>query len=158
MLEEAFLISPRTEHFSLLHAVAFKLRGLSMVPLVVFAFLSVKWEWENGPVVWSLGMPLFLAGLGLRCWAQRHLKYRLRSGGEHHLAVTGPFAYCRNPVYIGNLLLLTGVIVLCELIWVVPVVILWGGIIYTLAVRFEELRLTKRFGIDYLYYRDTVPR
>lgn len=157
-MERASPIIRRAGHLNLLHAAAFKLRGLLMVPLVAFVLLCAKWEWEYSPGVWGLGLLLFVAGLGLRCWAQRHFKYRLRTGAERHLAVTGPFAYCRNPVYIGNLLLLTGVTALCELIWAVPLVVLWGGLVYTLAVRFEEFRLTKRFGTDYLRYRDVVPR
>jgi len=129
-----------------------------MVPVVAFAVLCTKWEWERRPVVWILGLIMFAAGFGLRCWAQRHFKYRLRSEGEHQLAVTGPFAYYRNPVYIGNLLLLTGVTVLCELIWAVPFVVLWGGLVYALAVRFEEFRLAKRFGAEYRNYCAAVPR
>lgn len=148
----------RVEHFNLLHAASFKFRGILMVPLVAFAFLCGKWEWEYRPGILAIGLLLFAVGLGLRCWAQRHFKYRLRSGNEHHLAVTGPFAYCRNPVYIGNLLVLAGITTLCEIIWAIPLVLLWGGIVYSLAVRFEELRLTKRFGIEYLNYCAEVSR
>lgn len=141
-----------------LYAATFKLRGLLMIPPVAFVLLCTRWEWEYEAGVWSLGLLLFAAGMFLRCWAQRHFKYRVRSEGSRELAVTGPFAYCRNPVYIGNLLLLAGVVVLCELIWAVPFVVLWGSLVYALAVRFEEHRLTKRFGRDYLLYRDGVRR
>lgn len=151
-------INRGTEQFNVLHAAAFKLRGLLMVPLIALGLLCPKSAWELGPVLHTVGLLLFSVGLVVRCWAQRHFKYRLRSRGEHHLAVTGPFAYCRNPVYVGNLLLLTGVTTLCELIWAVPLVLLWGGSVYALAVRFEEFRLAKRFGNNYEDYCAAVPR
>ncbi len=150
--------SERCGHVSRFAAAVFKLRGLLMVPVVAFAFLYTGWEWEYEPGVLSLGLLLFAAGLCIRCWSQRHLKYRVRSEGARGLATTGPFACCRNPVYIGNVLLLAGLVMLCELAWAVPLVVCWGALVYTLAVRYEEFRLTKRFGGEYSCYRSRVRR
>ena len=142
--------------FNLLDAIAFKTRGLLMIPPVALIFLYVRWEWEYDPGVWGFGLIVFLPGVILRIWSQRHLRYRVQA--EHCLAVTGPYAYCRNPVYVGNMLLLAGLTVLCELIWAVPFIILWAMLVYSRAVRFEEARLAMRFGSEYACYCEGVPR
>jgi protein-S-isoprenylcysteine O-methyltransferase Ste14 len=50
----------------------------------------------------SLGLPLSLAGLALRGWAAGHLAKNQR------LAVSGPYAFTRNPLYLGTLLTALG--------------------------------------------------
>ncbi len=142
--------------YRLLDAVAFKLRGLALAPLVALLGLCRWNELEHPGGVWGGGRPIFRAGVGLRVWAQRHLCYRLKTAPR--LAVTGPYAHVRNPVYIGNLLLLAGLAVACELLWAVPLVLAWGGLVYALAVRFEESRLLKRYGAEYERFRARVPR
>lgn len=142
--------------YNLLHALAFKLRGVLMVPLAVLLGLCRWAEIEHPAAVWGIGLPVFLAGVALRVWSQRHLCYRLKTAPR--LAVTGPYAHVRNPVYIGNTLILAGLAVTCELAWAVPLVVLWAGLVYALAVRFEEARLLKRYGDEYRQYLQRVPR
>lgn len=137
-------------------AVAFKLRGLAMVPIVAMLGLCRWNEIEHPAAVWGLGLAIFVAGVALRVWAQRHLCYRLKTAPR--LAVTGPYAHVRNPVYIGNLLILAGLAVTCELLWAAPLTTLWAGLVYSRAVRFEEYRLTKRYGVEYQRYVTSVPR
>jgi protein-S-isoprenylcysteine O-methyltransferase Ste14 len=140
--------------FSLVHAAVFKLRGVLMLPLVVLLLLCTRWEWEYDPGIWSLGLLFFLSGTVLRFWAQRHLQYR--TGRQRKLAVTGPYQYVRNPVYLGNVLVLIGLAVLCELVWAVPLVVLWTGLVYASAVKFEAARLAGRYGADYERYCEAV--
>ncbi len=137
-------------------AAAFKLRGLLMVPAIAVLFFWNRWEWENDLGVWSIGLSLFFLGMGLRVWAQRHLKYRLRQ--KRVLATSGPYAWTRNPVYIGNLLILASVCMLCELPWMIPLVCGWAVLVYHLAICFEEDRLLKRHGEGYAAYRHSVWR
>ena len=47
-------------------------------------------------------MPLALAGLSIRAWAAGHLRK------NQQLTVSGPYAYVRNPLYIGSLMAGTG--------------------------------------------------
>ncbi len=137
-------------------AAGFKLRGLLMVPAVAVLFFWRRWEWEYDPGIWTTGLLLFVLGVALRAWAQRHLKYRLRQKCE--LATGGPYAWTRNPVYIGNLLILGSTCVLCELPWLIPFVCGWAALVYHFAVRFEEDRLLKRHGDAYAAYRQSVRR
>jgi len=141
---------------SLLRVAAFKLRGALMVPVVAVLLLCTRWEHERDLEAWLVGLPIFMAGVGLRVWAQTHLRYRLRDG--HALATSGPYAYMRNPVYIANMLLLAALAVLCELPWMVPITVAYAACVYHLAVGYEETRLEKRYGEAYRRYRARVPR
>ena len=142
--------------YRLYDAAAFKLRGLLMVPAVAALFLWHRWEWEYEPGVWATGLLLFAGGVVLRVWAQQHLKYRLRVG--HGLATSGPYTVSRNPVYVGNLLILISLCVLCELPWMIPIVGGWAAVVYDRAIHFEEYRLTKRHGDEYVAYQQRVGR
>ncbi len=142
--------------YNLFQAVIFKVRGLAMVPMLVLLTLFPRWETENVWLIYGLGVPVFLGGIWIRVWSQRHLRYRLKT--DARLAVTGPSAHVRNPVYIGNTLILCGLALLCELPWAVPLMALWAAAIYSVAVRFEENRLLKRYGDEYQRYMRCVPR
>jgi protein-S-isoprenylcysteine O-methyltransferase Ste14 len=135
---------------------AFKTRAVLMAPPLIFVFLFDRLELERECLNWAAGLVIFGLGLSVRLWAQRHLRYRLE--GETQLAVTGPYVFLRNPVYVGNMLLLAAVCCLCELPWMVPIVVGWAWCVYDLAVRFEEARLAKRFGQRYTDYCQKVPR
>ena len=64
----------------------------------------------------------------------------------------------RNPVYLGNLAILTGLALMAEVPFLAPGLLLWGFLVYDLSVRFEEVRLLNRFGGEYANYMKTTPR
>src|SRR4051812_37627116 len=70
--------------------------------LIVAAF-----AWFSHPSVTSLaiGLPLSIVGLALRAWAAGCL------AKNQQLATGGPYAYTRNPLYIGTLLVAAGLVV-----------------------------------------------
>src|SRR5450432_743900 len=53
----------------------------------------------------AIGLPVSLIGLGLRAWAAGSL------AKDRQLATGGPYAYARNPLYIGTLLVAAGLAV-----------------------------------------------
>lgn len=55
------------------------------------------WLAEPTPASLAAGGPLALCGLGIRAWAAGHLRKNRR------LTVSGPYAYVRNPLYLGTL-------------------------------------------------------
>lgn len=74
------------------------------------------------------------------------------------LVETGPYAFTRNPIYIGFVLAYFGLAIMLTSIWVllllVPVlVILQRGV-----VEREEVYLERQFGDAYRKYRARVPR
>src|ERR1700761_6904871 len=50
----------------------------------------------------AIGLPVSLAGLALRAWAAGCL-YK-----DRDLATEGPYAYTRNPLYVGTLIVAAG--------------------------------------------------
>jgi protein-S-isoprenylcysteine O-methyltransferase Ste14 len=142
--------------YNLLHAIAFKIRGLAMVPAFLFLGLWPYAQWEHQVLAVATGLPVFFLGLGIRVWSQTYLRYRIRC--EHTLATGGPYAWMRNPVYIGNLLMFAGLCLMCRLPWAIPIICGLGALVYHLSVQFEESRLTKRFGESYLEYCRKTPR
>ncbi|HZS04071.1 MAG TPA: isoprenylcysteine carboxylmethyltransferase family protein [Blastocatellia bacterium] len=49
-----------------------------------------------------IGFPLALCGVAIRAWASGHLKKNAE------LAISGPYAYTRNPLYFGSFILALG--------------------------------------------------
>jgi len=127
-----------------------------MVPLVAAMFFCRWLETERQWVVFSLGGVVFLAGVLTRVWAQMHLRHRLKV--KMTLTSTGPYGYVRNPLYIGNTLILVGLSIMAGLVWLAPITILYCAVVYTFVVRQEESRLRETYGEPYLEYVQRVPR
>ena len=131
-------------------------RGFLVCPPLALAAVVFIHETEAGHVTWPLGVAVVALGVALRVWAQMHIRFRLK---EHrHLATTGPYALCRNPLYIANTLICAGCAVASELLWVVPVTVAWCFVLYSLVVRQEEARLLHKYGKPYRDYLSSVPR
>jgi len=66
--------------------------------------LVAAFAWFSHPRACSLayGLPVALLGLALRAWAAGHL------AKDRSLATGGPYAFTRNPLYLGTLLVAAG--------------------------------------------------
>lgn len=71
--------------------------GFALV--IAFALLS-----RPSAVSLAYGLPVSLVGVLIRGWAAGHLEKNMQ------LAETGPYAYIRNPLYIGTLLVAAGLV------------------------------------------------
>lgn len=134
----------------------FRHRGVLVAPPLILALLCFRDEMEAPRLFWPLGLSLVFLGVALRIWAQEHLHHRLRM--PMHLTTTGPYAFVRNPLYIGNTLIYAGATVTSELFWMAPLTLLWCLGIYSLVVRYEEAQLLEQYGEPYRQYRREVPR
>lgn len=139
-----------------LFAFVYRYRGVLMAPPFLVLLFVFYGEVERPWLIWPLGLALFFAGVLIRLWAQVHLHYRLRV--HKCLTKTGPYAIVRNPIYIGNTLMLVASAVMAELVWFVPVMLLWCVLVYRVVVRYEESHLAQKYGQPYLDYLATVPR
>jgi protein-S-isoprenylcysteine O-methyltransferase Ste14 len=133
----------------------YRFRGYLVAPPLIFALFWFYWETEEY-FVWPFGISLFLMGATLRIWAQQHLHYRLKA--HKRLTVTGPYSFVRNPLYIGNILMSLGAIVISELLWLFPLTLFYCLGIYLLVVRYEESHLLDKYGESYRKYMEEVPR
>lgn len=133
-------------------------RGLLLAPLWITMLFVFYKEYENDYLIWPLGSSIVMGGGFLRMWAQFHIRNRRILKTRKALTTSGPYHYIRNPLYIGNILILAGICILSELIWFLPVVLLYSVILYGLVVRWEEMRLEEEYGEVYLKYKRGVPR
>ena len=103
--------------------------------------------------VWTLVIGAFvsLPGLALRAWASGHLKK------NEALATTGPYAYTRNPLYLGSFLIGLGFTIAAgrPILAIIFIVMVLG--IYLPVMRVEAQTLEELFGKKYKRYASEVP-
>ena len=99
----------------------------------------------------ALGGGVAVAGLALRAWAAGCID----KGGA--LAVGGPYAHTRNPLYLGSFVIGTG-ISLAGGHWAWPLAFAAAfGAVYVPTMRREAEELAERFGELYRDYAAAVP-
>jgi protein-S-isoprenylcysteine O-methyltransferase Ste14 len=121
------------------------------VPLgFVFAALYL---WLARPAWYSLllGGLIAAAGLALRALASGHV----RKNAE--LTTTGPYAWTRNPLYVGSLVIAVGFAVAARSAWILAIIAVLFVAIYLPVVRSEERFLRAQFP-EYDDYARRVPR
>jgi protein-S-isoprenylcysteine O-methyltransferase Ste14 len=133
------------------------LRNFGAALPLLFAFICNYGEIETyDRLLWGVGGAIFLSGMALRIWSQQHLHYRM--GIHKQLTTSGPYSLLRNPLYIANTLTYVGVIICSELVWLVPITVLWAIGVYSLVIRYEETHLVGKYGNAYQKYLQEVPR
>ena len=136
--------------------MVYRLRGYLISLPLIFALFSFSFETENDWVSWPVGVSIFLLGLSFRIWAQQHLHYRLKV--RKYLTNSGPYSFVRNPIYLGNILICLGLVVTSELLWLVPITLVYSFGIYSFVVSYEERHLLEKYGESYRRYMSEVPR
>ncbi|HEX5227390.1 MAG TPA: isoprenylcysteine carboxylmethyltransferase family protein [Bryobacteraceae bacterium] len=114
--------------------------------------LVAAFAWFSRPDAQSLawGLPVSVLGLALRAWATGHVEKNMR------LAQSGPYAYVRNPLYLGTLIVAAGFAIASRqwgLAILFAIVFLF---IYLPAIELEEQHLRKLFP-EFAAYAERVP-
>jgi protein-S-isoprenylcysteine O-methyltransferase Ste14 len=114
---------------------------------------AVFYFWRSRPDWLSLvlGGAVAAAGVFLRAMASGHVKK------NEQLATTGPYAYCRNPLYLGSIIIAVGFAIASRDVWVAIGIILLFSVIYVPVIRAEESFLRGQFP-EYDNYARRVPR
>lgn len=114
--------------------------------------LVAVFAWLSHPTVQSMkiGVPVSIAGLALRAWAAGCLAKNQR------LATSGPYAYLRNPLYVGTLLVAAGLVIAARNSWLGLLFACVFGLIYLPVIQLEEQHLRSLFP-DYASYAAHVP-
>jgi len=138
----------------------FKVRSYTPVPIIAVMLFCVRWEWEKPVLTWSCGLLLLVCGEALRLWALRYMgKFsRTRKKKVRTLVTVGPYAFVRNPLYWGNLLILEGFTVMSDLMWLMPIVLIFFFVQYQCIVLWEEECLREFFHAEAEGYFRRVPR
>jgi protein-S-isoprenylcysteine O-methyltransferase Ste14 len=74
------------------------------------------------------------------------------------LVVSWPFSVSRNPIYLGNTLMLAGAALAFDIPWFAAAAVVAVYAVTVLAIRREERHLAARFGADWTAYQERVPR
>lgn len=139
----------------------FRWRGAAGAVVLVPAFLATllstpalpPWPW----VVASLnaaGWAAFAAGAALRFWATLYIGGRK----ERDLMTEGPYSICRNPLYLGSLLLMLGVGLLMKSLVFTAAVGVVAAVYLSTTVPVEEEYLRATHGQAFDRYAASVPR
>ena len=141
------MVQPRRHWFPKVYAdrVARLRVTAGFVMVAAFAVFS-----KPTPHSLEVGLPVSLLGLALRAWAAGHLAKNLR------LAISGPYAFTRNPLYLGTLMTAIG---LAAAGHSYGLAILFGVLfllVYLPAIELEEQHLTSILP-TYRAYAARVP-
>lgn len=109
----------------------------------------------TGVLMVCLGLGLDLAAMH----AMRHSRTNiLPHRGADHLVTGGVFAFSRNPIYLGNTVLLAGLASALAWPWLMTTTACAVVLVEHLAIRREERHLSVRFGPAFTEYAQRVPR
>jgi len=117
-------------------------------------------DYKTLPLV--IGLIVTVLGQAIR-GATIGLAYIVRGGKDkkvyaEHLVSAGIFSHCRNPLYVGNILMLLGVGILANSFIYVAIIIPFFLFIYQAIVLAEEHFLRGKFGADFDVYCAKVNR
>jgi len=141
------------------------LRKTPVRTFIIFPLLTISWELflNQGRLQVE---PLFSL-LMLWGYLQYRLcgRYRIKRGGggpgleipPERLVATGPYAYARNPMYLGHIIFLTGVALTLKS-WLGGLIVLIAMVGSHRRVLGDEKRLSARFGQPYIDYMGRVKR
>lgn len=135
----------------------FTLRSYTPIPFLLLGLIFGQ------PTITSIAAGLLVALIGesIRFWGVGHATSETRvtgSVGASRLVTSGPFAYVRNPLYLGNILLYTGFGIMANLLWLIAITFCWFLFQYAMIVSREEEFLAGKFGKEYEAYRRAVHR
>lgn len=99
----------------------------------------------------GIGLAIAIVGLLIRAWSAGHIRKNLK------LAVSGPYAHTRNPLYVGSFIMGLGFTVASAVWWLVLIFIILFLGIYLRVMRVESQELIALFGEDYEKYSKNVP-
>ncbi|HIA86223.1 MAG TPA: isoprenylcysteine carboxylmethyltransferase family protein [Candidatus Marinimicrobia bacterium] len=137
----------------------FRNRGYIPIPLaiIILTFASLKIE------LLPIGVILVVTGELLRLNGVRYAggETRTLKVGASALCSSGPFAYLRNPLYLGNVIIYAGMVLIAggEFVWILlPVTLTFFFLEYGLIISLEEETLRQKFNEEYGEYLSMVPR
>lgn len=137
----------------------FRYRSYTPIP-----FLIVMIIFEDASVESLVtGFTIALIGEAIRLWGVSWAGSETRTTGKvggTFLIISGPFAYVRNPLYVGNILMYLGLGIMSYALFPYLQIgaLIFFIVQYYLIVKAEEEYLFNAFGEKYKKYFNNVPR
>jgi protein-S-isoprenylcysteine O-methyltransferase Ste14 len=120
------------------------------VPSGFLIVLVFAWFSQPTPPSMAIGVPICAIGLGLRAWAAGCL------AKNQQLATGGPYAYTRNPLYAGTLLVAAGLAIAARSPGLALLFAIVFVFVYLPVIQNEEQHLRSIFP-EYAAYAERVP-
>ena len=142
-----------------LREALFRYRGYTPIPFLLVVVIFAR----PTPLSLAIGLAGVLLGESLRFWGVAYAGPLTRvtgNVGAPELVVAGPFAFVRNPLYVGNMIMYVSVGIMANALmpWLVVVAAVYFYFQYAMIVSLEEEFLVKRFEGEYRVYTRAVPR
>jgi protein-S-isoprenylcysteine O-methyltransferase Ste14 len=123
----------------------------SRVPLGFLFAAAYLWFARPDWLSLAIGFVIAIAGVLVRALASGHIQKNAA------LATTGPYAYTRNPLYLGSIIIAIGFIVAARNLWIGVATLAMFAFIYLPVIKAEESYLRSAFS-GYDRYASAVPR
>lgn len=109
--------------------------------------------WLARPTLRSIlaGALIGMVGLWVRARAAGHLHK------QQILTVTGPYAFTRNPLYLGSFILMIGAAIAAHSWWSALILLAYFALFYSFVMRREEHELYQHHGEAFQEYARSVP-
>jgi protein-S-isoprenylcysteine O-methyltransferase Ste14 len=135
----------------------FKYRSYTPIPFILWMLVVAQ------PAGLSILVGFCLLSIGelIRLWGVSLAGSETRTTGPvggSTLVTSGPFAYVRNPLYVGNMMIYFGVGIMANTPILAIVALIYFFFQYTMIVSLEEEALVRLFGQEYITYVGMVPR
>lgn len=109
-----------------------------------------------------IGWVMMALAVLLAAWAYRTMR-RARTNVDVHkpttaLVTDGPYRFSRNPMYVSLTLFYSGIGIVANAFWVLCLLPVVLGIMYSSVILREERYLERKFGEPYLRYKANVRR
>lgn len=120
------------------------------------------WPVPERPLIAVAGCVLVIGGLALvyaGIMTFRRFRTAVYPNRPAKLVVdSGPFAYTRNPMYVGMTVFYVGMVLLLRSVWALPLLPVVLAALVHFVIRREERHLTQKFPDAYAAYCARVPR
>jgi protein-S-isoprenylcysteine O-methyltransferase Ste14 len=139
--------------------VVFKNRSYTPIPFIIIMLFyqnSNLWSLIAGFIIACIGEYIRLWGVS---WAGSETRTTGNVGGTY-LIISGPFAHLRNPLYLGNIMMYTGIGIMSFALfpWLQIAGLIFFSLQYHIIINEEEGYLKKTFGKKFEDYIAKVPR
>ena len=135
----------------------FKNRSFTPIPVA----LSIIYFAQSDNNYILFGAITLLVGEAIRMWSVSYAggETRTTKVGAPSLCTAGPYGFVRNPIYVGNMLMYLGIVIIAgspNLALMIITTMTFFLIQYSLIISLEEEKLSELFGEEYNVYRKNV--
>ncbi len=146
-------------------SVLFAIFGGPGIVLVYLPFWITRLRVPGGEPWWQIALAGVLIAVGLAPLVESARRFVYAGRGTlapttptEHLVVSGFYRFVRNPMYVGVLIALAGEAVLFERRGLILYLAIVWLATYLFVCLYEEPTLGRRYGEEYLRFKQNVPR